>query len=123
PAWPIQDRSSTVFPLPAGADTTITRADPSSRSHSPCRETTAARAAQRPNIGCAATTPPAWATGSSTVVISFLLVSPSAETNLWLACAWRAGGTPQIIGVAVNRPGQVGQATPPCRPHLTAFRL
>jgi hypothetical protein len=40
PAWPIQDRSSIVLPLPAGADTTVTRADPPSRSHSPGRETT-----------------------------------------------------------------------------------
>ena len=28
PAWPIHDRSSTVFPLPAAPDTTVTRAGP-----------------------------------------------------------------------------------------------
>jgi hypothetical protein len=28
PDWLIHDRSSTVFPLPGGADTTVTRADP-----------------------------------------------------------------------------------------------
>src|SRR5262249_27241700 len=43
PAWPIQDRSSTVLPLPGGADTTITRAG----------------AASRPNGRGRATTPPA----------------------------------------------------------------
>jgi hypothetical protein len=37
---PIQDRSSTVLPLPGGADTTVTLAAPASRSHSPGRETT-----------------------------------------------------------------------------------
>ena len=40
PASPIQDRSSTVLPLPGGAETTVTRAGPSSRSHSPGRDTT-----------------------------------------------------------------------------------
>src|SRR5262245_27284944 len=33
PVWPIQDRSSTVFPLPGGADTTVTR--PRSRAGRP----------------------------------------------------------------------------------------
>lgn len=37
PASLIQDCSSTVLPLPAGADTTITRAGPASRPHSPGR--------------------------------------------------------------------------------------
>ena len=36
----IQDLSSTVLPLPAGADTTVTRADAPSRSNRPRRETT-----------------------------------------------------------------------------------
>jgi hypothetical protein len=40
PAAPIHDRSSTVFPLPGGADTTVTRADAPSRSNSPERDTT-----------------------------------------------------------------------------------
>jgi len=36
----IHDRSKTVFPLPGGADTTVTRADPPSRASSPGRDTT-----------------------------------------------------------------------------------
>src|SRR5262249_1959861 len=39
PAWLIHDRSRTVFPLPGGADTTVTRADVPSRSNSLGRET------------------------------------------------------------------------------------
>ena len=35
PAPPIHDRSKVVFPLPGGADTTITRADAPSRPNSP----------------------------------------------------------------------------------------
>src|SRR5207302_5214918 len=40
PASPIHDRSSTVFPLPGGADTTVTRAEAPSRSNNPGRDTT-----------------------------------------------------------------------------------
>ena len=40
PPSAIQDRSSTVLPLPAGADTTVTRAGPPSRPNSPGRATT-----------------------------------------------------------------------------------
>src|SRR5260370_430815 len=40
PASAIHDRSSTVFPLPGGADTTVTRADAASRSNNPGRDTT-----------------------------------------------------------------------------------
>src|SRR5215813_7171082 len=53
PAQLIQDRSSTVFPLPAGADTTLTRACAPSRPNSRGRDTTppaprpAARSAMR----------------------------------------------------------------------------
>jgi hypothetical protein len=39
-ASPVHDRSKTVFPLPGGADTTVTRADASSRPNSPGRDTT-----------------------------------------------------------------------------------
>src|SRR5207245_8256146 len=39
PAGLIHDRSRTVFPLPGGADTTVTRADAPSRSNSLGRET------------------------------------------------------------------------------------
>ena len=41
PAWLIQDRSSTVFPLPGGADTRVTRAEAPSRPTSRGRETIA----------------------------------------------------------------------------------
>src|SRR5215472_17464573 len=53
PAHLIQDRSSTVFPLPAGADTTLTRVCAPSRPNSRGRDTTppaprpAARSAMR----------------------------------------------------------------------------
>ncbi|MGH3296001.1 MAG: hypothetical protein ACRDP7_29800 [Trebonia sp.] len=40
PAWPSHDRSSTVFSLPTGADTTVTRAAPASRPSSTGRGTT-----------------------------------------------------------------------------------
>src|SRR6202040_2062427 len=40
PASPIHDRSRTFFPLPAGADTTVTRARAPSRPNSPVRGTT-----------------------------------------------------------------------------------
>src|SRR6185437_8799568 len=40
PASPIHDRSNTDFPLPGGAEITVTRADPPSRSNSPVRDTT-----------------------------------------------------------------------------------
>ena len=40
PAWLIQDRNSTVLPLPAGAAITATRAGPASRPNSPGRATT-----------------------------------------------------------------------------------
>jgi hypothetical protein len=43
PGSPIQDRSSTVFPLPGGADSTVTRADAPSRSNSLGRGTTPPR--------------------------------------------------------------------------------
>ena len=39
-ASPAHDRSKTVFPLPGGADATVTRADASSRLNSPGRDTT-----------------------------------------------------------------------------------
>src|SRR6516165_3564686 len=38
-AWLSHDRSRTVFPLPGGAETTVTRADVPSRSNSLGRET------------------------------------------------------------------------------------
>ena len=41
PASAIQDRSSTVFPLPGGADTSVTRAASRSRSNSAGRDTIA----------------------------------------------------------------------------------
>jgi hypothetical protein len=40
PAPLTHDRSSVVFPLPGGAHTTVTRADPSSRRSSPGRTIT-----------------------------------------------------------------------------------
>src|SRR5262249_60043069 len=53
PDWLIHDRSSTVLPLPAGADTTITRA------RAPSRPTSRGRATTPPAPGPAA--PPATA--------------------------------------------------------------
>jgi len=50
-SWPSQDRSSTVFPLPAGAATTVTRAGPESRSRSAGRDTTAVATAPGPPAG------------------------------------------------------------------------
>src|SRR5215831_21187375 len=40
PAWPIQDRSNTVLPLPGGPDTTVTRTGAASRPNSLGRKTT-----------------------------------------------------------------------------------
>ena len=83
PASPIQDRSSTVLPLPGGADTTVTRADAPSRSHNPGRDTTAARAAQRRNIACTATT--SRASAGHSLTMSFLSLSPSQRRRI---CGW-----------------------------------
>ena len=43
PPRPIQERSRTVFPLPAGADTSVTRPAPASSPNSPGRKTTPSR--------------------------------------------------------------------------------
>jgi len=48
PAWLSHDRSSTVFPLPAGADTTVTRAGLPTRSISAGRDTTVGASAPAP---------------------------------------------------------------------------
>src|SRR5262249_19305983 len=60
PDWLIQDRSSTVLPLPGGADTTATRACAASRPNSRGRETTppAPRPAAPPAAASAPTADP-----------------------------------------------------------------
>ena len=91
PVSPIHDRSSTDFPLPGGAETTVTRADAPSRPNSPVRDTTPSRTRT--------SGPPATASGSPTGPMTQILARHQP------ALAARHAGTAWPL--TTLRPGEI----------------